>query len=547
MARGAPVAAVMMRPIIPAESDPVYRSAQQRLARLLAEAGSSVLQGGLRGLEKESLRVDAAARIAQTPHPVALGSALTHPCITTDYSEALLEFITPPLADTEACVGFLDEIHRFVHGRLDGEMVWASSMPCVVEGEASIPIGRYGDSNLGLMKHVYRRGLGYRYGKLMQVIAGVHFNFSLPERAWRALHALEGGQRPLHDFVSEGYFGLIRNLQRLGWLVPYLTGASPAVCKSFLDGKPADLTELDRHTAFGAHATSLRMSGIGYQNRKSKGCGTDMRYDSLDAYVASLKRAIGTPCPSFEAIGVQVDGEWRQLNANILQIENEYYTTIRPKQPPRGLEKPSEALANRGVAYVELRSLDLDPFAPCGVDARALRFAEALLVLCALADSPVIGAEEKPAIDANLERAALRGREPGLTLVRAGEPIGLAAWAFEVLEAMAPVVAALDAGLAERPYAQALATMHARVADPQRTPSARVLAAMREAGQDFVEFTLALSQRHAARYRATPLAPERENWFVELAGRSLAEQAAIEASDELPFGEFLRRYFAGEA
>jgi len=75
----------------------LYSLANKRLSALLGSGRQSLLQGGLVGLEKESMRVGPDGSIAQTPHPAALGSALTHPFITTDYSEALLEFITPPL------------------------------------------------------------------------------------------------------------------------------------------------------------------------------------------------------------------------------------------------------------------------------------------------------------------------------------------------------------------------------------------------------------------------------------------------------------------
>ena len=153
----------------------------QRLTRLFNADPQVLLKGRLMGLEREALRVAPDGYISQVPHPAALGSALTHPLITTDYSEALLEFITPPLPDAEATLQGLDEIHRFVYPRIGDELLWSASMPCILAGEASIPIADYGRSNRGQMKHVYRRGLAWRYGRIMQVIAGIHFNFSLPD------------------------------------------------------------------------------------------------------------------------------------------------------------------------------------------------------------------------------------------------------------------------------------------------------------------------------------------------------------------------------
>lgn len=236
----------------------MYRILDQRLHALFNAHPHAMLAGRLIGLERETLRVAPDGHIAQIPHPAALGSSLTHPWITTDYSEALLEFITPPLPSPEAALRFLDEIYRFVYPRIGDEWLWSASMPCILAGEASIPIAEYGGSNLGRMKHVYRRGLGWRYGRIMQVIAGIHFNFSLPDAFWAVFQDREGDRRSPQDFRSESYFGLIRNLQRFGWLILYLFGASPAVCKSFLDGKATPLPAFDEHTCYGPYATSLQ-------------------------------------------------------------------------------------------------------------------------------------------------------------------------------------------------------------------------------------------------------------------------------------------------
>jgi glutamate--cysteine ligase len=276
----------------------LYQMADQRLSRLLNCQQPALLSGGLIGLEKESLRVNRKGGIAQTPHPRVLGSALTNPYVTTDYSEALLEFITPPFAEPAAALKFLRDAQKFVYDRLQDEILWATSMPCVLIGEANIPIAYYGESNAGKMKTVYRRGLGYRYGRVMQVIAGVHFNYSVPDAFWPVFQELEGASGPLQAFINDRYFGMIRNLQRFGWLVSYLFGASPAVCKSFMGGKPTHMPVFNDNTYYEPYATSLRMGDIGYQNRKEDETGVKACYDSLDSYVASLTCAIGTPCPA---------------------------------------------------------------------------------------------------------------------------------------------------------------------------------------------------------------------------------------------------------
>jgi glutamate--cysteine ligase len=496
------------------------------------------------GLEKESLRVNPEGGIARTPHPEALGSALTHPWITTDYSEALLEFITPPFPDPGQALGFLRDLQAFTYPRIGEEFLWATSMPCVVAGEEAIPVGRYGSSNAGRMKTVYRLGLGHRYGRVMQVIAGVHFNYSVPEAFWPVFQRLEGDAGDARRFVDAGYFAMIRNLQRLGWIVPYLFGASPAVCKSFLAGKPTHMAEFDEHSYYEPFATSLRMGDIGYQNRKEEETGIKASYDSLEAYTDSLACAIQTPSPTYEKIGVVVDGEYRQLNANILQIENEYYSSVRPKPLMEGDEKPVLSLRRRGVRYVELRSLDVNAFEPLGVCEAQLRFLEAFMLTCLLMDSPVIGEVERLQIDHNQSAAAHRGRDPDVMLLRNGDHIPLRTWAGQVLAAMVPVCSVLDGEDPARPFTAALDRQQEKVADPSVTPSARMLAEMSERCEGFYQFARRLSLGHQAYFRGLQLAPGREAELEAEARASLQRQRQIEAADQVPFETYLREYFA---
>lgn len=524
----------------------LYKLSERRLTRVIASGQQELLRQSQVGIEKESLRVDRRGTISQADHPHALGAPLTNHYITTDYSEALMEFITPPAADVRETLEFLCDEHRFVYRHLEDELLWATSMPCVIAGgDDSIPIARYGRSNAGMMKHVYRRGLGYRYGRTMQVIAGVHFNFSFSDAFWRAYQALEGDVGPLREFMDHHYFALIRNLQRVGWLIPYLFGASPAVCKSFLHGKPTNLRGFDAGTYYDPYATSLRMGDIGYQNNKENEHGIKACYDSLDAYAASLTRAITTACPDYQRIGVKVDGEYRQLNANILQIENEYYSTVRPKQPLDGvLDKPVRALRQRGVRYIELRSLDVNAFDPLGINEEQLRFVEALVVFCLLQDSPPIGKVEQQAIDANEMAAAHRGREPGLRLVRDGGEVPLKAWALEVCDAMVGICEVMDGAAPDRPYGSSLEAQRAAVEDPDRTPSALMLAQMRANGESFHEFAARMSRTYQRFFRQKEVSPERAALLEREAQESLRRQARMEADDGEPFEHFLERYFA---
>jgi glutamate--cysteine ligase len=522
----------------------LYRIAEQRLARLINSGERHPFAGRQIGLEKECLRVTPEGNLAQTTHPASLGSPLTHPYITTDYSEALAEFITPPCGEMTEALDFLRDTQRYVYAKLEDELLWATSMPCVVAGETSIPIAQYGTSNAGVMKTVYRRGLGHRYGRVMQVIAGVHFNYSFSDAFWTLFQELERDGSDRQDFISAAYFGLIRNLQRFGWLVPYLFGASPAVCKSFLGGQKTPLESFDDFTYFQTYATSLRMGDIGYQNNQEAKVGVKACYDSLDAYVESLLHAIETPSPEYERLGVMVGGRYEQLNANILQIENEYYSTIRPKQLTGVFEKPVHALKRRGVRYVELRSIDVNAFDPLGISERQLRFLEAFLVFCLLHASPPINARERDHIDRNELAAAHRGRDPRLYLFRNGDKVSLQAWATEILDAMEGVCSVLDADREGSPYQASLAAQRDKVADPELTPSARMLAEMRKAGEGFFHFALRMSRQHQEYFQGLQLCAKRNAEFERLAAESWDKQRAMEAADQEPFDQYLQRYLA---
>src|SRR6187549_3377834 len=190
----------------------IDRKFEQTLAALINSGEPQIIQGGRKGVEKESLRVTPDGRIALTPHPRALGSALTNEHITTDYSEALIELVTPTFTTSWELIQYLLDLHQFVYQHLGDELLWATSMPCAVErGDEGIPIAQFGSSNVAQMKTVYRKGLGLRYGRMMQAISGVHFNYSFPMPFWPVLAATLQAPRDDQDFISSQYFGLLRN------------------------------------------------------------------------------------------------------------------------------------------------------------------------------------------------------------------------------------------------------------------------------------------------------------------------------------------------
>lgn len=502
---------------------------------------------GQKGLEKESLRLTVAGRLAKTPHPQALGAALTHPYLTTDYSEALLELITPPEQDPEKLLVFLDLLHRAVYHVLpEGELLLATSMPVGFEKNEEIPIARYGTSHLGLLKHIYRVGLDHRYGRAMQIIAGVHFNFSLSEKLWSPLKTFfpEFQNLPERDFRSALYLGQVRNLYRFGWLLLYLFGASPAVDATFLRCRgmePPMLEKLDGETFYAPYGTSLRMSEIGY--RSSVQARLEVDLNSLEGYIESLWQATQTPCDEYEKIGLREGDRYLQLSTALLQIENELYSPIRPKASPKGEERLLCRLAKEGVSYVEIRALDLNPFLPLGIDREGLAFLELFALYALLVPSPPMSPEELQQLEANFLEVAWRGRHPQCLLWREGKRVSLQTWAEEILSTMEPLAELLDRAVSGSLYRSSLTFCHHLLKRPEETPSARLLDGLKSRRVSLREFALERSLHHAAFFRERGLSAEELAWLECCRDLSYERQSLLEEeSRKLSFEQFLTHY-----
>ncbi len=514
------------------------------LDELFASGQSGLLKSIQHGIEKEGLRVDRSGRVAQTDHPASLGSALTHPRITTDYSEALLEFITPVFQGVEPALEHLEELHRYTYSHLGEETIWAASMPCRIDDPSEITIGRYGSSNNGRMKHVYRLGLESRYGRVMQSIAGIHYNFSLPEAIWPHLQQIQ--QQKTVDpqtFQSDSYFSLLRNFRRHGWLLDYLFGASPAISRSFVEGAEHQLERFDDTTLYGPYATSLRMSDLGYSNQAQ--ASLNICYNRLDNYIHTLSEAVVTPYPAYEALGVRsVDGSYRQLNSNLLQIENEYYSDIRPKRVIRAGEKPLDALRTRGVEYVEIRSQDINPLLPIGIDVHQARFLDCFLLHCLLSDAPEISAAECVRLKSNQVLVVRQGRQPGLLLATAGGAKPLQEWGLQLLDEVMRVAELMDRVHGSACHSRSVQLQRAKLNDPELTPSATILRLMRERSQSYAEFVLQQSRHHQERLLAETLPAFRREELDALAQLSRQQQQQMEQAPQDSFEKFLADYFA---
>lgn len=518
-------------------------AALEQNLKLLADSGqANALKGILHGIEKEGLRVDPNGAISQTGHPQPLGSALSHSHITTDYSEALLEFITPVFKESGDALNFLRQLHNFTYQKLGQEELWNASMPCSIASEDAIQIARYGSSNVGQLKYIYRVGLEHRYGKMMQAIAGIHYNFSLPEGLWPVLQQLQNNDDSQQQFRSDGYFGLIRNFRRYSWLLLYLFGASPALSNSFLCGREHDLEQWDENTLYRPYATSLRMSDLGYSNKAQ--AELNICFNHLDTYIKTLTQAINTPYPAYEALGVKTEQGYRQLNSNVLQIENEYYSDIRPKRVALSGEKPVHALLERGVEYIEVRNTDINPLLPLGIDQQQADFLDAFLVTCLLSDPSEVSTEECDLINQNNDLVVNRGREPGLTLTRQDKQISVKAWGNLILDDVIKTATLMDQLDSSDRYSSAVQAQRTKLADPSLTPSAQILALMKQQNLSYEAFILQQSRQHRDTISKTALPQEQQTYLEQLSISSMEDQAQIELADHQDFDSYLQDYLA---
>ncbi|WP_261858094.1 glutamate--cysteine ligase [Photobacterium sanguinicancri] len=507
----------------------------------------NALSGIRRGIEKEGVRTAVDGNLSQHAHPQALGAALTHPNITTDFAEAQLELVTPAYAERGQMFDHLSTLHGYVANNLsDSEVMWGASMPPRLPSEEAIAIADYGHSNVGQMKQRYRHGLANRYGKKMQTISGIHYNFSLPETFWQALHQVENSPQPLSEFISDRYFHMIRNIMRHGWIIGYLFGASPAVDSSYLVGKQHDLDELDfgiadfgsatadnHRTYYAPWATSLRLSNLGYSNSEQSKYA--LNYNNKHDYLSGLYNILAMPSEYYAQFEQN-----QQVNNKVLQLENELYSSVRPKIVNNEL-RPLYAMCRYGVEYIELRSLDINPYLPLGLDQTQSYFLDLFLLYCALLPSAALDADEQAVIQQRQECVAMQGRKPQLKLPTLEGEQPLKTLGLNLLADMEALLPLFEDQQEATVYAQSVEREKAKLFDASLTPSARVLADMLRDNLSYTDLLLGLSQAHARQHqlvsKTTPLYKE----LTVAAKQSLELQQEIEANDTISFDDYLQQ------
>lgn len=491
-----------------------------------------------RGLERETLRFLPNKSLALTPHPPHLGSALCHPWITTDFAESLLEFVTPVFEKATELTNFLHDLHRFTLQPIEQERFWPMSMPCFINDESDIILAQYGSSNIGKFKTLYREGLKNRYGALMQTIAGIHYNFSFDQHYWIARFGSldENTQK---EQLSARYLNMIRNYLRYGWVIPYLFGASPAICRCFLQGRQTHITfEQSEHGfLYLPYATSLRLSDLGYSTNTQANLG--IYYNELAQYTAALRAATRRPEPQFAHIDQIADGKLHQLNANVLQIEAEFYAQIRPKRVAQEGERAVAALERGGIQYVEVRSLDVNPYAPVGISEQQIYFLDLFMLWCELAEAPPLGKSEQQYCRKNWNKVILAGRQPGQTihLGYGQKQCTLQAIGEAIFDDLLQLASIVDYAGQEHDYVQICHQLRQAFARPELTLSAQVLADCQRNG--IAAFAEQQAETFKRQFLTQPYRTLSQQQLEQAAQHAIDQQKAIEQANTLNFAAYL--------
>lgn len=507
-------------------------------------AHRGVFKGIKRGIEREALRIQGSGKIAKTPHPEKTGHALTNGHITTDFSESLLEFITPVSEDPQETLAQLSDLQKFTLANMGDELLWPLSMPCFIEDEEDIVLAQFGTSNIGKMKTLYREGLKNRYGSMMQAIAGVHFNISFPETVWQSLQVMSEDDNPQQSFISQQYLGLIRNFKREMWLISYLFGASPALCPSFLQGKKSDLpfSKLENGSIYLEYGTALRLGDLGYTN--SAQSSLKVMYNDLDEYIAGLRQAIRCRSDLYHEIPDYRAAEPKQLNRNILQIENEFYSPIRPKRNAKSGETPTQALERGGIEYIEIRALDVNPFEHTGVSLEQIHFLDVFLTYCLLKPSPELSFEAQKLAGKNLHQVVNQGRCTALELSKAGKPVSVKQWGTEIFTDLLKVAKMLDASTEKSVYVATVEKLMLSIETPALTFSGQLLSQLKSRTLEQGSMGIELAKKYKQLHQDIKYGYYDEDTLKSFARQSFEDEAAVRAADTVDFTAFLDDYFS---
>ncbi len=436
---------------------------------------------GYWGIEKEAVRTNLKGELALSPHPKKFGDKLENPYITTDFSESQIEMITPPFDSIEKVYKFLNKIQKFIITNLQKEILWPFSMPPHISNEDKIPIAKYNDSEAGRKNEIYRYGIALRYGRKMQLISGIHYNFSFQFAFWNILYnsfSIAKNMKNFKEFINEAYFALARNYLRYRWLLIYLFGASPIADNDFFN---------DEINSGNNYAISLRMSSFGYSmNKHDK---IKVSFNSLAEYIADLEKILFIDSESYRNLGLFKNGKQVQLNYHILQKESEFYSSIRFKSDVKKGESHLDALKSKGINYIEIRSIDLDPFHKLSISVSQLYFLHIFLLFCLFEDSSPLSDVETEKIKKNDDSIALAGRKKDIKLFRLNhEKIKIKIWGNMIFDKLLVIAQLMDMNNEEHKFENIINEEKKKLTNINILPSVRIINEINCKNGSFIEF-----------------------------------------------------------
>lgn len=456
-----------------------------------------LLLDGKWGVERELQRVTYKGDLALTPHPEVFGDKLRNKEITTDFSESQLELITPPFSKVEEVDHYLHYLHKKAAAGIRNEYLWPLSMPPRLPEDEYIPIARFDNSEAGQTAYTYRQGLANRYGKKMQMISGIHFNFSFGNDLIKLLHNELNKNSKIQEFTDELYFAFARNFLRYRWLLIYLFGASP----SYEDTYRAVLREQVENirkccpeccNQYEKYATSLRVSRFGYTNPEQ--AKNSVFYNSKEEYIKGIRSLMSKKSRKYAKLGVQ-------LNDRVLQKDSEFYSPIRMKQIVENGENQIDALEKRGVKYAEIRILDINPFEKTGISLQQMHFLQVFTLFCMFNDNTLLDNKEMNRINKNHHLIALSGRRPNLMLNRLnGGKISLTEWGENIFEGLQLIATLLDQQDNAKVYRQSVLAEYQKLKNISLLPSAMLQDEMDHRKESFLEFGIRKAKEYKAYY-----------------------------------------------
>lgn len=377
------------------------------LANLSKLSSNEILEGSF-GIEWESLRAKDDGKLSLTPHPAVFGDKLTNPLITTDFSESQIEIITPTFDTIDEAFENFSLLSDMVNASLpQDEYLWFQSIPCILPYWDQIPIAQY--SGEGESSQKYREDLARRYGVKKQMISGVHFNFSFSEKFLKKLYSLENDDLSFKNFKDDIYLKIARNYLRYCWLIIYLTGCSIGSHKTFSNDCIHLMDAKDNYGSYySTRGPSFRNASCGYKNLKD----LYPSYNSVNEFVGDINSFID--------------------NGDLSEAK-ELYTQIRLK--PKNPKDLLNSLKDSGIEYIEIRTLDINPFYQCGIVNRDMKFLHLFLIYMLVKDESDYLAWQNEA-KINEERTAESGYVDSMRLSRDGCEVTLKDWAHEIINEM---------------------------------------------------------------------------------------------------------------